>query len=329
MKKIIAICICATMLLLTAACFLPASTTSARSKTQIQKDLIDNSDMAGVRAGYLEKVTNFEITKRQTTPEDKIDTVWVHLEAENSDVSSQMYFIMSYGLYNDGWLLDSIVPDQTEYWSFTPLRGVDEATLQSYLPNDAMIISNNVDTVSGFQRVEYSYMESYPLCEVVYQQALIFDFGTVYYSSWAWDYTGMEDIGTYENWHIDGTWQYYASSNNGTTNAQIVIQGFEPLGIAYDSDPSNDSFVISGSYSYYSWSSMLYGVTDHKDNGPFTVTYNYTPWTNPDGYWSINTSVRTYSNWHQISVYRDQLILNGWNGLAMEMTKVDSVSNTR
>lgn len=296
---------------------------SVPSESQIQMDLIDNGDMADIRDGYLENVTNFEITKRQTTPEDKIDTVWVHLEAENSEVASQMYFIISYGLYNEGWLLESIVPNQTERWSFTPLQGVDEVVLQSYLPTDATIISNDVDTVSGSQRVEYSYVENYPLCEVVYQQALTFYFGTTYYSSWAWDYAGIEDIGTYENWQINGIWQYYASDSNRTDDVLMIIQDFDPQGIAYDSDSSNDSFAISGSYSYYSWSSMMYHSQNEEDDGPFTVTCKYTPWTATDDRpYTIATSVSTYGNRHQVLVYKDKLILNPW-GPAWEMTKIN------
>ena len=73
-----------------------------------QDDTIYENDMS---------IVSFEVEKRQTNEEDKTDFVWVRVTAENENARYVAYSKLSYGLYNDGWLLDTyeVLEDALEY----------------------------------------------------------------------------------------------------------------------------------------------------------------------------------------------------------------------
>lgn len=71
-------------------------------------------------------IFDWEIIKRQTSPEDKVDFVYVTVKAANKDYSVVRNYTLTYKLYNDGWLFEKIEkyinPDCPS--STAPLHGV-------------------------------------------------------------------------------------------------------------------------------------------------------------------------------------------------------------
>lgn len=128
MKKFAAFALALVMLLTMTACGDkipdPVSETVIKQDITCQDDTIYENDL---------KLTTFAIEKRQTNAEDKTDFVWVNACAESEDVRYNVYCKLSYGLYNDGWMLDSyeILEDSLEY-----LNGID--------PNVALARANEL-----------------------------------------------------------------------------------------------------------------------------------------------------------------------------------------
>ncbi len=69
-------------------------------------------------------LVTFNITKRQTTPEQKTDFVWVDITAENEESRYVASCKLSYSLYNEGWLLDDY---EVLSKSFEYINGLDPA----------------------------------------------------------------------------------------------------------------------------------------------------------------------------------------------------------
>lgn len=91
----------------------PVNESTIKQDITCQDDTIYENDL---------KLTAFAVEKRQTNPEEKTDFVWVNASAESESVRYNVYCKLSYGLYNDGWMLDSyeILEDSLEF-----LNGID------------------------------------------------------------------------------------------------------------------------------------------------------------------------------------------------------------
>ena len=309
------------MLLLTVGLVfsLSACGSESASDSQLQTDLESSDVFRGYADSLQVQIRNLEITKRQTDEANKTDTIWVEVDAVGDSVQGNMYFTMTYGLYNEGWLFDSVATDRTDEWVFTPLAGLSEEALRSYTGTNAEILSNEVDLGTGLQVVTCSERVSYTYCDIIYNTKYTFSFGSDYQSAGMWNLSGTEDTGTYEEWNIDGTWQYTSQTDTEVTEVTVTIDGFDPQGIAYRSE-SPDDFSIGGSYQYYGNSQYMLGTTDLQDEDGLTVSVERTQ----DGsvYYRLYTDCTTYGNRHFIAVYPDRLILNPWNGLSLELTKV-------
>ena len=207
-------------------------------------------------------ITDFEIEKRQTTTESKVDIVWVSVKASGDTVKGKMYYKMTYNLYNDGWLLETIEDDNVDSWHFEPLCGVPDAEIAGYMPEEAEILENTVDFDTATQTVTYTYEEPHLYCDVTYKKQLVFDFGDIYYSfgmcePGTWGFRDEVDAGSYEEWHgIEGTWQYTNTNLlfGKTKTYTLVIDDFSPGSHAFDEPNSynglRDHYTVSGSCRY-------------------------------------------------------------------------------
>ena len=79
---------------------------------EILEDIKTNDDYFST---YNLSVDSFEVTKRQTNQESKRDYVWCDVTASNDDFTYNAQYEVTYGLYNDGWLLDSCYNDYFDY----------------------------------------------------------------------------------------------------------------------------------------------------------------------------------------------------------------------
>lgn len=109
--RITALALALLCLLGLAAC---GSGPKAASESTIREDVIGWDEV--IYSSDLELVS-LEIVKRQTNEDQKTDFVWVDIVAENEDCRYIASCKLSYGLYNDGWLLDSyeVLEDSMEY----------------------------------------------------------------------------------------------------------------------------------------------------------------------------------------------------------------------
>ena len=86
----------------------PVSENTIRNDVVCWDEVIYSSDL---------ELVSLEIAKRQTNEDQKTDYVWVDIVAENEDCRYCASCKLSYGLYNDGWLLDTyeVLEESMEY----------------------------------------------------------------------------------------------------------------------------------------------------------------------------------------------------------------------
>ncbi|MBQ1820695.1 MAG: hypothetical protein II117_03725 [Clostridia bacterium] len=63
---------------------------------------------------YDAEIVSCEVTRRQTNPEDKTDYVFVKVFGESDRFGIEAYYKLTYVFYNEGWLLEDLIPDPKE-----------------------------------------------------------------------------------------------------------------------------------------------------------------------------------------------------------------------
>lgn len=297
-KKLLIVILAAIAILLLVGCG-----EKPASEATLKEDIYNSSNFSLFSEQLDMEITNLEVVKRQTTTEDKVDTVWVKVTAAGDTAEGEMYYVMTYHLYNDGWLLETIADDAVDSWHFEPLEGVPDEVIASYIPEGAEILENTVDLEAASHTVTYTYEESHLYCDVTYKKQLVFNFGSGYYTSGMhdpgrWGFQNEVDVGSYEDWHdIEGTWQYTDLELVSRTDTYTwVIDDFSPEGCAFDESCTDfTEFNVSGSCKYTSdyylrkdfitWSNennILKGVVDSDYTGEI--------------YYKISANVAQYSD---------------------------------
>ena len=89
-------------------------TAKGKSEKQIEDDIAEALLKDAALGEYHLEITSFSVSKRQTNTEDKTDFVWFEVDAignlgNNTDhkFSCSIECEAAYGLYNDGWRLDT------------------------------------------------------------------------------------------------------------------------------------------------------------------------------------------------------------------------------
>jgi len=204
---------------------LGGSTIGTPTEPKLMEDLL-NSDALKEYAERLElEITDFEIVKRQTTPEDKTDTVWTQAALQDTEGTVQISgeYVMTYELYNDGWLLEHV--DVTAQ-KVVPLSAPNPPAAQ--LENDVVqwgysgltdvsIYDQTLDLENG--KVSYSltatdvhtYLTEYLDITLVYA----FDTDTC---EWPQFCSNLIVNSSQENWDIAGSYgEWIIHSFDGTT----------------------------------------------------------------------------------------------------------------
>ncbi len=135
-------------------CLLCGCTPELRAEDGVKSDLSSSS----VFQQYFDdeqSITDFIVTKRQTDTDNKADTVWVEVWAENEEKSADLSFIMQYTLYNDGWLLENVAENRESQWEFTPESGPSEDLISSTIPAEATNIEQ--EDYQGGNTLHISY----------------------------------------------------------------------------------------------------------------------------------------------------------------------------
>jgi len=179
-KKLLAVIFCATVILLFAGCRKkPASDSKLKDDLYSSDNFSYYSDQIGM------KITDLEVIKRQTNTENQIDIVWVNVEASGDTAKGEMYYKMTYNLYNDGWLLEMIEDDNLDLWHFEPLCAPSDEEVESQLSyfGDHKILSEELDIENGLKTVTFEYLEEHENCYTDYTDQLIFQFENSYYAA--------------------------------------------------------------------------------------------------------------------------------------------------
>lgn len=83
------------------------------SKKEISDDLAEYSNFAGLDMSIQE----YEEVKRDTDKKNKYDHIWVNVVAENDEIAYSASYYIVYGLYNSGWILESIEILNDDYYA--------------------------------------------------------------------------------------------------------------------------------------------------------------------------------------------------------------------
>lgn len=178
------------------------------SEEEIQAQL---QDSPGFYPEARLRIEDMAITKRQTDTKGKTDIVYVTVDADNDAVTCTLSYILSYVLYNEGWMLEDVERDYTGKWEIAPLEGPDLEVVQNYLVSanydNAEYVSNEANLESGtdtytFTNVtNYAYMTARDTLRVI--ASFDEDSGT-----WMCDEDSVEIISTDTMWDLNGKWDY-------------------------------------------------------------------------------------------------------------------------
>lgn len=220
-KKLLVVILAAIAILLLAGCG-----EKPASEATLKEDIYNSSNFSRFSEQLDMEITNLEIVKRQTSTEDKVDSVWVKVTAAGDTAEGEMYYVMTYNLYNDGWLLETITDDALDSWHFEPLCAPSDEEISNRLSyyGDYNILNESLDIENGLKEVDFEYTENHLYCRKNYTAQLICEFVSNYYEFETgdigeWIYaillTDEETV-----WDVCGT--YYRESNG----SEYQITGF-------------------------------------------------------------------------------------------------------
>lgn len=130
-----------TSLLIISAFSLGACGERVADEEQIRQELEANTKFQFLQKG--EEIREIVIEKRQTEKDQRTDKVWCSVVTNDTEVSCQKNIVLSYGLYDKmGWVLDDIEVESKEHWIVTPLKGIEEDAIVTFLSGRAIVIDN-------------------------------------------------------------------------------------------------------------------------------------------------------------------------------------------
>ncbi len=92
-------------IILLAALLLTSCGNSPKNEESIWQDLKSNNPQLIIANP---KKQDYQITKRQTNTDEKTDYVYIDITESNASFSASASYLMTYKLYNEGWLLESV-----------------------------------------------------------------------------------------------------------------------------------------------------------------------------------------------------------------------------
>lgn len=236
-KGVLFALLCLTTLLLLSACGGPESRIANTEKLKedlseqlLFKNYVDMLDIS---------ISDLEVIKRQTTVEDKTDQAWVHVDVSGPRVEGDMYYLMTYELYNDGWLLENVIENDRNQWHFVPLEGPTE-DVWSWMLGNAENINTTLDLEAGYSEITWETIDSYTWCEFYYTKSLGCYFNSL---SGLWESGEPQELACREKWHIDGTWVSPTYRRGyATWKYTTIIEGFDDSVWSYGHE--TDSFSV-------------------------------------------------------------------------------------
>ncbi len=258
MKNLMAIIFILAVMCLLSGC----SGNEVFNEEQLLADIVDQ-DYMQTRMGTGVKYYDLSIEKRLTSEDDKRDQVWVKFMADTETDSAEVEALMTYTLYNEGWMLDSIQLQSVVYEPLVgPLQQIADDELYSQY-DYYQYQYENVDLSSG---IAYIYYKTQTVYKYMVENDIVCI--EVSYSSLAscpnWSITNQTVVENQEYWGL-GSWRvgnYYP----GGTYYSIDVKSFD--GKTFEATIQK-SVQANGGRKYYDVSGE-YAVTDYGD-GEYSV----------------------------------------------------------
>ena len=221
-----------------------------KTEEEIENELVNHPDFFPYQSLT---INSLEISRRQTNVDAMTDCVWVVVDAANENLDCELQYELTYNLYNDGWMLDTVTPYERDSWSIVPLQCptydevisiVMEENANSHRVDfeagNAPVPSYNYtgwdSEFSGDSCVYYLYRtETYEYATVDFTDKIEFVFDPL---EVAWTYSEINYGCNFENivWNIAGNYgpydpEHYISSiyivitNDSYDNYSIVCTG--------------------------------------------------------------------------------------------------------
>ena len=202
---------------------------SQGDKSKSELDIKNDVSQSDVWKALNVEITDFTIIKRQTTPEQKIDTVYVTVTGENDDYMCVRNYVIEYELYNEGWLVEEIKPYEAaqNQDATIPLHGVQESlpknenemydnptypnALISTLQSGVSVVSSDIE--NGIELYEFSRQYEYEY--IIETKTITLTYLFINFQWTLFDFSESIKVNFKEN--IIGTWQaiFTASGYNG------------------------------------------------------------------------------------------------------------------
>lgn len=196
-KLFLPICL---LLVCLCACGGPAPASDA----QLREDL-EHSEVFRNWGGDMERtVSNIKVKRRQTDVEDKTDTVWISADTKSDVETGNMHFVMTYQLYNEGWLLSTVEADALDEWQFVPLAGPSRDRIDELIPEGAERNLEEFHLDEGLYQLTYNRLQEHKYCDLSITECLYFEFDFKGGMGWV---PRIEAWGQNESWHLDGLYQ--------------------------------------------------------------------------------------------------------------------------
>lgn len=183
---------------------------------------------------YELKIDDYSITKRQTNQDSKTDYVWVQVDASNDDFTYYGEYVLTYVMYNDGWMLEDYEREDWQYVGSHP-ESVQQSDAEQLLASQGYDKWYFVKRQEEENCVTYNYFANktdYYLTES-YNVTIDFQFSPG--SLWS-DYSiDQYNYDTYlDTTDVIGEWVYQDNERDFYINIVKVSRDNEAIDIEYN-----------------------------------------------------------------------------------------------
>lgn len=270
-KTIIFLAVTVLLLMLLTACG-----PSVPDEKQIMADIGNSEYITGyLKNGYT--ITGVAVSKRQTSKKDDFDKVWADVEIQNDYATGTVHCVVVYGLYNDGWLCDSVEENSEEKAEIELCELSDEKAMM-FVGDDFTLQSNEFDGEEKKIYLVASKEEQHRFCTTTVTKTV-----RIYVdASWGGQLVVDEQRTEADHdWNVIGTYNVCSADNTIVGQASITL--FDPdsmraemkwtnsIGNAYDTFKILDARSMS-SGQYY----IDYVIGSGSSDGERIVKYGYT-----------------------------------------------------
>ncbi|NBI11347.1 hypothetical protein D1641_15230 [Colidextribacter sp. OB.20] len=249
-KQIFFLCVFWVLILMS----LSGCSKSGKSEKEIINDL--QADPVFISADV--EISDYKIIKRQTDVENKTDFVYITVHTNAPELTSSLTYELKYELYNEGWILESVMRYYDGPWEFSGLS--NEQLLADVKDNDYYFSDWDLD-VEDFEIVE----------ETCDSNAM------VYYEKWitidlAAHHTSFDYHSSYKMCYgiVDGIWQLQSAEIQNRRYAPTYSAGTGNVMETLDMNLQNLYLLDGVSYQYDNYQ---YLRTDSDWDNCFEIQY--------------------------------------------------------